>query len=274
MRTVFTDFDYAETLGLEIVAGRNFSRDFATDKTHAALLNETAVKILGWTNEEVLGKEMRRTMFDTTRHHIVGVVRDFHFSSLKEAIDPLFISMAAYVNVFALKVEPVHLQATLAAAQKHWEAISPAFPFEFTFLDETFFQLYQQEQKESKLFAIFAVIAIIIACMGIYALASYAAEERTKEIGIRKALGASGGNIFTLLSREFVRLVAIANLVAWPFAWFAMNQWLQDFAYRAAIDWRLFALAGGMVMVIALLTVSAQAIRAALANPVEALRYE
>jgi len=274
MRTVYTDFDYVETLGLDIVAGRNFSRGFATDKAQAVLLNETAIKMLGWTNEEALGKEMRHTMFDTTRCHVVGVVRDFHFSSLKEAIDPLFIAMRPRANVFALKVEPAHLQATLAAAQKHWEAISPAYPFEFTFLNETFFRLYQQEQIESKLFTIFAVIAIIIACLGIFALASYAAEERTKEIGIRKVLGASVGNVFNLLSKEFVRLVVIANLVAWPFAWFAMNQWLQDFAYRTVMDWQLFALAGGLVLLIALLTVSAQALRAALANPVEALRYE
>ncbi|KAA0227538.1 FtsX-like permease family protein [candidate division KSB1 bacterium] len=273
-RTLYTDFDYTETLGLEIVAGRNFSRDFATDKTQAALLNEAAVKMLGWTNEEALGKEMRRTMFDTTRCHVVGVVRDFHFSSLKEAIDPLFISMRPFANVFALKVDTTNLQTTLAVVQKHWEAISPAYPFEFTFLDETFFQLYQQEQKESRLFGIFAVIAIIIASLGIFALASYAAEERTKEIGIRKVLGASVGNVFNLLSKEFVRLAALANFVAWPFAWFAMNLWLQDFAYRTTMDWQLFALAGGLVLLIALLTVSAQALKAALANPVEALRYE
>ncbi|MCG3118994.1 MAG: hypothetical protein ALAOOOJD_01317 [bacterium] len=274
LRTVYTDFDYVETLGLEIVAGRNCSRDFATDKAQAALLNEAAVKMLGWTNAEALGKEMRRTMFDTTRCHVVGVVRDFHFSSLKETIDPLFISMRTFANVFALKVAPAHLPTALAAVQKQWEAISPAYPFEFTFLDATFFQLYQQEQREAKLFAVFAVIAIIIACLGIFALASYAAEERTKEIGIRKVLGASVGNVFNLLSKEFVRLVVIANLVAWPFAWLAMNQWLQDFAYRTTLDWQLFARAGGLVLVIALLTVSAQALKAALANPVEALRYE
>lgn len=274
MRTVYTDFDYAETLGLEIVAGRNFLREFVTDKTQAALLNETAVKMLGWTNEEALGKEMRRTMFDTTRYHVVGVVRDFHFSSLKEAIDPLFISMRPFANVFALKVEPANLPAAIAHAQKHWETLSPAYPFEFTFLDETFFQLYQQEQRESRLFAIFAVIAIVIACLGIFALASYAAEERTKEIGIRKVLGASVSNVFNLLSKEFMRLVAIANVVAWPFAWLAMNNWLEDFAYRTTMDWQLFALAGGLVLLIALLTVSAQTLKAALANPVESLRYE
>ncbi|MGH7455739.1 MAG: ABC transporter permease, partial [bacterium] len=143
MRTLFTDFDYVETLGLEIVAGRNFSRDFATDKAQAVLLNETAVKMLGWTNDEALGKGIRNTMFDTTRSHVVGVVRDFHFSSLKEAIDPLYIAMRPRANVFALKVESANLQATLADAQKHWEALSPAYPFEFTFLDETFCQLYQ-----------------------------------------------------------------------------------------------------------------------------------
>ncbi|MCG3156379.1 MAG: hypothetical protein DKINENOH_03003 [bacterium] len=274
MRTVYTDFDYVETLSLEIVAGRDFSREFTTDKAHAALLNETAVKMLGWTNEEALGKEMRRTMFDSTRYQVVGVVRDFHFSSLKEAIDPLFISMRPFANVFALKVDPTNLQATLAAVQKQWEAISPAYPVEFTFLDETFFQLYQQEQKESKLFAIFAVIAIIIACLGIFALAAYAAEARTKEIGIRKVLGASAANVFNLLSKEFLRLIALANLVAWPIAWYAMDRWLRDFAYRTTMDWQLFVFAGGLVLLIALLTVSAQALKAALANPVESLRYE
>ena len=274
MRTLFTDFDYVETLGLEIVAGRNFSRDFATDKAQAVLLNETAIKMLGWTNAEALGKAMRNTMFDTTRCHVVGVVRDFHFSSLKEAIEPLYIAMRPHANVFALKVEPERLQATLAAAQKHWEALSPAYPFEFTFLDETFFRLYQQEQRESKLFAIFAVIAIIIACLGIFALASYAAEERTKEIGIRKILGASASRIVGLLAKDFVRLVMIANVIAWPVAYWAMNNWLKDYAYRFELGPGTFLLAGAIALLIATLTVSTQAIRAALANPVEALRYE
>ncbi len=274
LRTVYTDFDYVETLGLEIVAGRNFSKTFGTDKEQAVLLNETAVKLIGWTNEEALSKEMRHTMFDTSRCHVVGVVEDYHFSSLKEGIEPLFIAMRRNANIFAIKVEPANIQAALASIQQHWERISPAYPFEFTFLDETFYKLYQQEQKESKLFSIFSFISIVIACLGIFALASYAAEERTKEIGIRKVLGASVGSVFNLLSKEYVRLVVIANLFAWPLAWFAMSQWLRDFAYRVEIAWWVFALAGGLVMLIALLTVSILAMKAALANPVEALRYE
>ena len=272
-RTVYTDYDYVQTLGIELAAGRNFSRDFGSDD-HAVLLNETAVRALGWSNEEAVGKTLHNTMFDTTESEIVGVVRDFHFSSLKDRIEPLLIGIRPWGRMMAVKVQSADMAGALAAIEAQWNNISPAYPCTYTFLDETFQQLYRQEQRESVLFKIFAVISILIACLGIFALASFAAEERTREIGIRKVLGATIPGLVRLLSRDFVKLVALGNLLAWPLAWLAMNRWLGDFAYRIEIGWGVFVLAGALALLIALLTVSWQAIRAALANPVKALRYE
>jgi putative ABC transport system permease protein len=274
MRTVFADHDYVKTLGMKIVAGRDFSRAFGTDAAQAILLNETAVKMLGWTNEQALGKTIRNIMLDTTRSQVVGVIGDYHFSSLKDAIEPLAVAIRPWRGMLAFKIESRDLQKTLAALEQQWKSFSPAFPFEFSFLDESLDQLYRHEQRESTLFRLFGFLAIFIACLGLFGLAAFAAEQRGREIGIRKVLGASIASVTGLLSREFVKLVLLANVIAWPVAYFAMNKWLENFAYRVSLEWWLFALAGGLALLIALLTVSTQAIRAALANPVETLRYE
>jgi len=274
LRTAFTDFDYVETLGLQIVAGRDFSKDFGTDSEQALLLNEAAVRHLGWTNDEAIGQELSGAFFDLEKVLVVGVVADYHFSSLKEEIEPLLIAIRPDSRLLAIKVKSEDLQGTISAVEQIWKTSLPGYPFEFTFLDETFAALYQQEQRESKLFLIFSVLSIMIASLGVFALTAYSAEERTREIGIRKTLGASVAGIVRLLSGEFVKLVLLANLIAWPVAWWAMSKWLQNFAYRIEISWWIFALAGGLALVIALLTVSTQAIRAAVANPVESLRYE
>ncbi len=274
LRTVFTDFDYVETFGLEIVAGRNFSRNFSTDEESAILLNETAVKALGCTNEEALGKIISNTMMDSVKKQVIGIVKDYHFSSLKDKIEPLAISMQGFTRIISIKVKSAGLQNTIAGIEKHWKDVSPEYPFDFTFWDETFNLLYRQERTESTLFSIFSFISILIGCLGIFALASFAAEERTREIGIRKVLGASVPGLVRLLSMDFLKLIVTGNLIAWPLAWVAMNHWLENFAYRIDIGLWVFVTAGALALLIALLTVSWQAIKAALSNPVTALRYE
>lgn len=274
LRTVFTDFDYVKSLGLNIVAGRDFSREFGTDVEKAVLLNETAARNMGWSSEEAIGRVMYNTMTDNVQKEVVGVVADFHFSSLKNEIDPLIITLQSNPRIFAIKIRAGEVQQAVAKIESHWHAIAPAYPLELSFLDDNFFALYKQERTESRLFSSFAFISVIIACLGIFALAAFAAEERTKEVGIRKVLGATVTNVTVLLSLEFVRLVAVANLIAWPLAWFAMNQWLEVFAYRTNIGLGIFLLSGGLALAIALFTVGTQAVKAALANPIESLRYE
>lgn len=274
MRTLHTDYDYVKTFGLEIIAGRDFSRDFGTDSARAVILNETAVRVIGWTPETAIGKTLSNTMIDSTQKEIVGVVKDYHFSSLKHEIEPLIISMRPWTWTMGIKVQTSDMQRTLAILEGHWREVAPEYPFEFTFLDEAYGKLYQQEQRESTLFTLFAGISILIACLGIFALAAFAAEERTKEIGIRKVLGASMQNIITLLSGDFIKLVLIGNIIAWPMVWFAMNSWLENFAYRIEIGGWVFFLASGITLLIALATVSYQAVKSALKNPVTALRYE
>ncbi len=274
MRTVFADHDYIQTLGLQIVAGRDFSRAFGTDAQQAVLLNETAVKMLGWSNEQALGKMMHNIMFDSTRSRVIGIIGDYHFSSLKDAIEPLVVALRPWCNVVVVKLDARDLRSSLAALESHWKGLSPAYPFEFSFLDETLDQLYWQEQTEATLFTLFGGLSVFIGCLGLFGLAAFSAEQRTREIGIRKVLGASVASVTGLLSQEFVKMVLLANVIAWPVAYFAMNQWLAEFAFRIDLGWWVFALSGAGALLIALVTVCAQAFKAALANPAEALRYE
>ncbi|MDQ4139940.1 MAG: ABC transporter permease, partial [Bacteroidota bacterium] len=234
-RTVFTDFDYIPTLGIQLVAGRGFSRDFPTDSVAAIILNEAAVKQIGWTPQEALGKEFAdvpRGGQTTMRRRVIGVVKDYNFSSLKEAIDPLAIMMQSDHRVIAIKLAAGNPQNAIAAIQKIYDQTAPKYPFQFTFLDQDFDRLYNNEQKQGVLFTIFAVLAIFIACLGLFGLALYSTEQRRKEIGIRKVLGASVGGLVTLLSSDFLKLVLLANVLAWPLAWWAMHKWLQEFSYR------------------------------------------
>ena len=273
MRTVFTDYDYCKTFGLKVVAGRNFSREYGTDG-EAILLNEAAVKHLGWTNEEALGQQMVITLRDSTRRSVVGVVADFHFTSLKNEIEPLAISIADDHRVIAAKIRANDIQGTLGVIEDAFSAAVPGFPFAYRFLDESFDGLYRAEQKQQQIFTVFAGLAIFIACLGLYALAAFSAEQRTKEIGVRKVLGSTVFGVVTLLSKDFIKLVALASIIAIPLGYFAMNRWLQEFAYRTAIGADVFFIAGFAGLLISLATVSHQAIRAALANPVDSLRYE
>ncbi|MCD6335189.1 MAG: ABC transporter permease, partial [Candidatus Latescibacteria bacterium] len=271
--TLSIDHDFIEMLKIELAAGRNFSKDFAAVAKEAILLNEAAVRRFGWESpKNAIGK--RATLWGR-KWTVIGVVKDFHISSLHDPIEPLVLYIRpdrfCYLSV---RIRPGHISETLDFLKHSWDEFSPNRPFEYSFLDDSFDKLYRAEDRLGKIFGSFSLIAILIACLGLFGLASFATEQRTKEIGIRKILGASVSGIVLLLSKEFTKLVLVSNLIAWPVAYWAMNRWLQDFAYRIPIGVGTFLLAGVIALVIALLTVSFQAIKAATANPVKALRYE
>ncbi len=277
------DEDFLATFGAKFFAGRNFSLEMATDSS-AILLNEVAAQMFG--GGAAIGKRLQIPLFQSPGDEpvppfqglVIGIVKDFHFRSLYEKIGPLVLGHRnnpfQAIDYFTLKIDSRDVPATLAAAQRINARFDPSHPFEYNFLDERLNDFYVADRKVGRLFGIAAGLAILIACLGLFGLASYTAAQRTKEIGIRKVLGASVAGILSLLSKDFVKLVVVANVIAWPVAWYAMNRWLQDFAYRINIGWWVFALAGSMALLVALLTVSTQAIKAALTNPVEALRYE
>lgn len=269
----FVDFDYIDQFKLKILAGRPFSRDFTTDSTQAMILNEAAVKMFGYASpEQVIGRRFKQW---GREGKIIGVMKDFHYHSLQLPIKPLSMRIeTGNDHLISAKVSPVNLPATIAAIEKKWKEFIPQRPFSYYFLDEYFDRQYRSEERFGKLFLNFAILAIFISCLGLLGLASYSTVQRTKEIGIRKVMGASVSNIVTLLSRDFLRLVAIAALIAFPVAWFAMNRWLEDFAYRTGVSWWVFVMAGILAALIALLTISFQAIKAAVANPIKSLRTE
>jgi len=264
------DYNFADALGLKIKEGRNFSREFSTDST-AFLINETAARVIGWDNP--VGKTINSG--GNAAGRVIGVVEDFHFESLHSEIKPLIIPFIRWTPQYiAVRLEPGLASEYLASIQETWEAFVPQRPFDFAFLDQSLQRWYENEIRIAKLFRIFTVLTLFIACLGLFGLAAYAAERRTKEIGVRKVLGATVGNIVARLNREFLMLVLIGFLVATPIAWYAMNRWLADFAYRIELGPGIFAIAGSAALVIALLTVSWQSVKAAVANPVDSLRSE
>jgi putative ABC transport system permease protein len=263
-------YDFIKTLNLQLLEGRDFSRDFATDSTNY-LVNESALKIINYKNP--VGKPLT---FWRKKGTIIGVLKDFHFASLHEPIRPLIIRLGE-VNPYGsilLRTEAGKTKQVLSSLEKICKTLNPKFPFTCNFSDEEYQKLYQSEQVVSKLSTSFAFLAIFISCLGLLGLAMFTAEQRTKEIGIRKVLGASVASLFTLLSREFIILVFIAMTIASPLAWWAMHVWLQGFAYSVPLAWWVFAVAGILAILIALLTVSFQAIKASVANPVKSLRTE
>ena len=274
MRTAFVDFDYAPTFGLELVAGRDFSSAFSTDSSGAALLNEQAVAELGLSIDEVLNRQISNPLFDSEPRTVVGVVKNYHFSSLHDAIEPLLISTRFNGRDIAIKADADRLPKIIESAGEMWSEYSPAYPFEYSFLDKRLEQHYTNEQRQTRLFSLFASIAILIASLGMFGLAAFAVSKRTKEIGIRKVLGASLGDVVYLLSRNFVVQVISAALIAIPVAYFFLVRWLDGFAYRVDMNVWLFALAGLIAVLVAGATVGVQASRAALSNPVDALRNE
>jgi putative ABC transport system permease protein len=275
---VRVDHSFIPTYGMQMAAGRNFAVEFPTDSTQAFILNETAVKKIGWASPaEVVDKPFE---YGNRKGRIIGVVKDFNYESLHQPITPIVMFIAPRnFNSISVKIRPDRpedIAATLEFLQKKWQEFRPNFPFQYSFIDERYEALYQNEHRLGQIFGTFSLLAVFIACLGLFGLASYTAEQRTKEIGIRKVLGASVRNIIVLLSKEFTKLVAVATLVAWPVAYYAMGRWLQEFAYRININNQLltFFAAALLAFAIALATISFQAIKAAVNNPVKALRYE
>jgi putative ABC transport system permease protein len=267
------DHDFIQQYGLQVVAGRAFSRDFKTDSTQALMVNEATVKTLGYTSpQQIIGRDFSQW---GRQGKIIGVVKDFHFRGLQDIIKPMSMRIRAQdFNYITLRLTSKDVPATLAAVESLWKRTLPDRPFSYFFADENFDKLYSAEDRFGKLFLNFAILAIFISCMGLLGLASYSTLQRTREIGIRKVLGSSVGGIVNLLSRDFLRLVIIAFIIATPIAWLAMRKWLQDFAYRIDPGWWIFALAGAMALLIAVLTVSFHAFRSAMANPAISLRTE
>ncbi len=268
------DQEFLRTFEMSLLTGRNLLEEMGTD-TSAVIINEAAARALGWSDP--LGKEIRDAE-NKYRARIVGVVKDFHFQSLHEKIAPVVLghwnNPIANIDYFTARVQTAQMTSTLNAMQRIHEQFDQITPFEYNFLDERLNDFYQTDVRVGKIFGISAVLTIAIACLGLLGLAAFTAEQRTKEIGVRKVLGASEANIFFLLSKDFTKLVALATLVASLVAYFAIQRWLQIFAYRIAVGWDTFAFAGAIALLIALLTVSYQAIKAALANPVDSLRCE
>jgi putative ABC transport system permease protein len=269
------DENYIPTLGMKMINGRNFSKDFPTDST-GIILNETAAHALGWNDMSAVGKTVIRQNSDRGNNiafHVIGVVKNFNFKSLHEAISPLYMTLQPEGGLI-FKIKTTDVAGLLAMMKKNWDSYNTGEPFSYNFMDDLFNKTYSAEQKTGAILNIFSILIILVACLGLFGLVTYTAEQRTKEIGIRKVLGASVSQVTQMLSKEFLKLVLIASLVAFPVAWFAMNKWLQSFAYRTHISWWIFVVAGLTVSLIALLTVSFQAIKTAMANPVKSLRSE
>ena len=268
------DEQYIPTLGIEMAAGRNFSPAYPTDSS-AMIINEAAAKVFGFGNDAI-GKIVVRQNSDRGKNYrftIVGVVKDFHFRSLHETITPLLMVLQPEWGII-VKVRTKDIAGLLATMKQQWASYNVEEPFSYAFMDELYNKTYSAEQRSGKILNIFAVLTIFVACLGLFGLATYTAEQRSKEIGIRKVLGASVAQVTGMLSKEFIKLVLIGCLVALPLSWWAMNRWLQDFAYRIDISWWVFLLATASALLIALLTVSFKAIKAALANPVKSLKTE
>jgi putative ABC transport system permease protein len=270
------DYDFIPAYHLQLLAGRNFSRDHGTD-TAAFLVNETAANIMGWHNKEAVDKEI---VYGNTKGRIIGLVKDFHFESLHQKIAPIVFVLPggpnqnAFFNQLSVKIDGKNTSSTLAHIESEWKRLMPDIPFEYQFLNENFDKQYRSEQRQGNLFTLFSIIAVFIACLGLLGLSAFAISQRIREIGIRKVLGASVNSIVTLLSKDFLKLVGIAALLAFPAAWYMMDKWLSDFAYRIQINWWIFLAAGVVAALVALLTVGLQAVKAAISNPVKSLRTE
>jgi putative ABC transport system permease protein len=274
----WVDDSYLQTLDIKPVAGRLFSKEFPADTNLKIILNEQGIKQLGFPSvNEALGKNVQ---FDwqgeTYRWEVIGIVRDFHFQDLHVPVEPYGFQLnnRPQYNYMIAHVKTSDMPATIKSIGSTWQKLNPNEPFEYSFLDQDFYKNYDAEERLASIVGYFTIIAILISCLGLFGLAAFSAEQRIKEIGVRKVLGASVGNIVSLLSKDFLKLVGIAILIASPIAWFAMNKWLQDFAYRTNIGWQVFLLTAAIALCIAILTVSFQAIRAAVSNPVKSLRTE
>ncbi|MGB6866444.1 MAG: FtsX-like permease family protein, partial [Candidatus Aminicenantaceae bacterium] len=266
------DYDFIETFGIELHEGRDFSREFTTDLNRALLLNEEAVKQFGFDS----GIDKRLSAGGPTDLPVIAVLKDFYFKSLHQNIEPfaMLLGTEQAFNWVFIKTTDESMPRVMQFAEKEWRRINPGHPFEYTFVDINNDMMYQSEMKLSRLFSIFTGIAIYIACLGLFGLASFTVVQRTKEIGMRKVLGASIGGIVIILSKEYVKWIVLANVFAWPLAYYFMRRWLEGFAYRTNLNILAFFVSGMLALIIALLTVSVQTFKAATANPVDSLRYE
>ena len=268
----FVDYDFLDLFEIDLLTGRNFSPNFPADSSNSYILNESAVKKLGWDKVSAIGKSF-------AEGKVIGVIKDFHFLRLDFAIEPLYLKFAgkqttAYPGNIVLKMNLENTENTIAYIQNTLQKVLPELPFEHYYLDESFNQLYLAEKRFGAAFNIFTLIALFIACIGLFGLVTHQVFQRTKEIGIRKVLGASIPNIVRLISKDFLKLVILSSLIAVPLAWWSMHTWLQDFAYRIEINWWIFVIGGVVAILIALLTIGSQSLKAALANPVEAIKSE
>ncbi len=275
MGELYIDFDFIPTMGIELAEGRNFSKEYLTDVNQAVIINEAAAEKFGW--DKPIGKTIHElsTSGQTTGYTVIGVVKDFHFESLHKQVSPLFIGNTNHnLNSIAVRIRPENISDTIALIRNKMKKFFPQRPFEYAFLDESFDAQYRAEERLGEIFSYFSILAIFIASLGLFGLASYSAEQKRYEIGIRKVLGAKVSGILVLLSKEFTKWVLVANIIAWPVAYVSLRLWLQGFAYRTSISVKTFVAATLLSLVIALITVSLQACKAALANPVDALRNE
>lgn len=278
---IYTDFDFTDTYRLNVIHGRSYSRDFGTDAEGAVLLNQAAAEEVGYDPKEAVGKKMFMLsnilggLEEYRELTIVGIVENFHFKTLHMKIEPLvLICPPQFNNVIAVRIMPGDVRRTVGFIQQKWEEVFPDEQFDYSFLDNRLNLMYESEGRMRDIFLIFSILSIFVACLGLFGLAAFTAEERTKEIGIRKTLGASSSNIVLLLTREFTKWVLLANIVAWPVAYYGMNRWLQNFAYRIDIGIWIFLLSAVIALVVALFTAGLQSVKAALANPVDSLKYE
>jgi putative ABC transport system permease protein len=269
------DFDYVSTLNLEIVAGRDFDHQFSTDSL-GMIINEAAVAVLGAKPEEILGKRFTNNFSEENPvyYTVIGVVKNFHFKSMKNNIGALSLIIGDWSNAMIVKLNTDELSNTLAQIENTWKAVVPGQPFNYYFMEESFNNTYKAEQRLGHIFTIFTILSILIACLGLFGLAAFNAEKRTKEIGIRKILGASISQITYKLSIDFLKLVGIAIIISIPLAWYAMNKWLEDFSYRIEMGWGVFALAIFLALIISVVTLSFQSIKAAMVNPIKSLKTE
>jgi len=268
------DYDYLQTMGMQLIRGRNFSKEYGTDSL-AIIINEKTAAVLGY--DDPVGKRVYQQSdpgAPPVIYTIIGVVKNFNYESLKQSIGPLAFFLGKSTGLASFKVKPENIPAIIEGIESKWKAMAAGMPFSYRFLDDSFSEMYRSEQRAGKIALTFSVLGILIACLGLFGLSAFVAEQRIKEIGIRKVLGASVSGLVGLLSKDFVKLVLIAFVIATPIAWYFMNGWLQDFEYRITMNWTIFLAAGLVTLLIAVITISLQAVKAAVANPGKNLRTE
>ncbi|MEO9484451.1 MAG: ABC transporter permease [Ekhidna sp.] len=276
MRTLFTDTDYFDVMEIDLVAGRDFSRELDSDEGYTVIFNQKAAVDLGLEPDEVIGRKISMPGWDISDVPVVGVVSDYHFSTLKDEVEPLAILAGGFHRKMAVKINMTNMEDGLLLIDRTFKELAPEFPMSYEFLDDSLRDLYEKEQQQAKVFSAFSALSIFLACLGIFGLAAYASQQRQKELGIRKVLGATAQQIIGLISREFVWLVVIASCIAIPIVWYFIQNWLGEYAYRIEMldYWYVFAFGGVVTILIALVTVSIKTYKAAISDPTESIRSE